>query len=296
MNHNPQPTSKSARQHILFLIAGLLTAVYLYFRSPTTVTLRVIGIVLAYVAALGGILFIGRRYLSKIFRRLHGLPEPEHPHAGHSHPHGGPETEGATISWAFLYDLLVKMLFAGKEQQFREKVIDRARIQPGEKVLDVGCGTGKMAIIARMRAPSTAEIYGMDASPEMIARAREHAANTNVHVDFQTGLVEAIAFPDNSLDVVLSNFMVHHLPDPLKIKAFAEIYRVLKPGGRLQVVEFEPPTKPLPRFFLGLLLKGMMDINTRAIPPLLEQAGFTSITYEGSGHPLATVVSGKKKA
>ena len=151
-----------------------------------------------------------------------------------------------------------------------------------------------MAITARMKAPPTAEIHGADASPKMIDRAREHATKAGVNVDFRTGLVEAIDFPDNSIDVILSNFMVHHLPDHLKVEAFAEIYRVLKPGGRLQVVEFEPPKKPVSRFFLGLILKGMMDINTREIPPLLKQAGFTDVMLGSSGHPLATVVTGKK--
>jgi len=300
--NNTRSQNKTVIQHIVFLVVAILilTGIYTYFRNPTPVTLAAIGLVLAHLAVFGGVLFIGRKFLSRIFRRMHGMPAQEHTHDdGRTHSHGletesGLQTEGSTISWAFLYDILVKFLLGGKEKEFRESVIAHANIRPGQKVLDVGCGTGQMAITARLNAPPTVEIYGTDASPEMIARAREHTVKAGLTVDFRTGLVEAIDFPDNSLDIVLSNFIVHHLPEHLEGKAFAEIYRVLKPGGRLQIVEFEPPTNPTRRFFLGLILKDMMHINTRAIPPLLKQAGFTDVTLEGSSHPLATVVTGKK--
>ncbi|HNB54383.1 MAG TPA: methyltransferase domain-containing protein [Anaerolineales bacterium] len=237
------------------------------------------------------------------FRKLHGMPvDQPHSHSqGHTHPESGSDTEGvlhtdgATISWAFLYDIIVSLLFGGQEKQYREAIIRLANIQPGEKVLDVGCGTGKMALAAQKKAP-TAKIYGRDASPEMIARAQQGAAKAKANVDFRLGLVEAIDFPDNSLDLVLSNFMVHHLPDSLKVKAFAEIYRVLKPGGRLQITEFEPPRKGLKMHILNRAIPGMMQIDTHQIPPLLTQAGFTDVSLGSSGHPMATVVTGKKSA
>jgi ubiquinone/menaquinone biosynthesis C-methylase UbiE len=228
--------------------------------------------------------------LTNVFRKLHGMPV-----EAHAHSHDDLGTEGATIRWAFVYDILVKVLFGGRDRQFRESIIRLAQIQPGEKVLDVGCGTGKMAITARLNSPPTAEIVGIDASPEMIDRARQHAVKAGVQVDFRTGLVEAIDFPDNAMDVVLSNFMVHHLPDDLKVKAFAEIYRVLKPGGRLQISEFEPPRSGFSKMILSAVLgQGMMRIKTDEIPPLLEQAGFTSVKMGSAGHPLATLVTGMK--
>ena len=84
------------------------------------------------------------------------------------------------------------LILAGIYLYFRNPIpvtlgaIGRARVQPGQKVLDVGCGTGQMAITARMKAPPTAEIYGTDASPKMIDRAREHATKAGVNVDCQT--------------------------------------------------------------------------------------------------------------
>lgn len=96
---------------------------------------------------------------------------------------------------------------------------------------DVGCGTGTLAILAKTQAGASVELHGQDASPQMIARQK--AAQAGVNIDFRPALVEAIDAPDNSLDLVLSSLMVHHLPGDLKAKAFGEIYRVLKPGGRV---------------------------------------------------------------
>jgi ubiquinone/menaquinone biosynthesis C-methylase UbiE len=114
-------------------------------------------------------------------------------------------------------------------------------------------------------------------------------------VDFQPGLVEAIQFPADSFDVVMNSFMVHHLPGELKQKAFAEILRVIKPGGRLLVVDFEPPKARVTRALLSVLLgQGMLAIDNSQVPPLLQAAGFVSITTGNAGHPLATFVSARK--
>ena len=275
--------------HLALVGLGLLAAagLYLYYQNATPVMLGLVAFILVHVIAAGGMLYFGRGFLLKIMQKLH---QPAAPHT-----HDVPETAGETISWAFLYDILLKVIFLNKERQFREAVVALAEIQPGEKVLDVGCGSGTLTMTAKQQAGPTVEVCGTDAAPEMIGRARQKAAQAGLEIDFRTGLAEAIDFPDNSFDVVLSSFMVHHLPGDLKSKTFAEIYRVLKPGGRLLVVDFEPPKKGLPALILPLLLgQGMMMIDNSDLPPLLEAAGFTVRQTGNAGHSLASFVSGQK--
>jgi demethylmenaquinone methyltransferase/2-methoxy-6-polyprenyl-1,4-benzoquinol methylase/phosphoethanolamine N-methyltransferase len=100
-----------------------------------------------------------------------------------------------------------------------------------------------------------------------------------VEVDFRAGVVEDLPFPDASFDVVLSSLMVHHLPgDELKRRGFAEMRRVLKPGGRLLVVDFEPPASRLLKALTTALLgHSMMQTNAQSYLPMLEEAGFTHV-------------------
>lgn len=204
------------------------------------------------------------------------------------------KTTGHTINWARFYDIFVNFLLMGQQRKFRESMLTLARIQPGEKVLDVGCGTGTLAIIAKQRSHASVQIHGQDAAPEMIERARQKAHRTHVAVDFQPGLAEAISFPDNTFDLVMNSLMVHHLPGDLKSKAFAEMYRVLKPGGRLLIVDFEPPKGGLLKTVLTILLGQMTGIDNTQIPPLVSAAGFQDVKLGPSGSRLASYIAGIK--
>ena len=149
-----------------------------------------------------------------------------------------PATTGQVIHWAFWYDWLIWAITLGRERAFREKQIELAHLAPGESVLDVGCGTGSLAMIAKERVGRAGKVAGIDASPEMIARARKRAIKAGAAVTFENAVVEAIPFPDASFDVVVSTVMMHHLPDDARHQCLGEIRRVLKPGGRLMVVDF----------------------------------------------------------
>ena len=141
------------------------------------------------------------------------------------------------------YDLLAWLVTLGRERQLRERLVDLARLQPGETVLDVGCGTGSLALAAKRRVGSNGTVRGVDASPEMISQARRTAARAHVDIDWQIGRAEALPCSDASVDVVLSTLMMHHLPRSVSEAFAAEIGRVLKPEGRVLVIDFEPPAK-----------------------------------------------------
>ena len=165
-------------------------------------------------------------------------------HSIHSHTEQPAQTEGSLIRWAPYYDLMVNITTLGHAGMLRRMTVDGAAIKSGDSVLDVGCGTGAVTLLAKARA-GNGKVYGIDPAPEMIAVAQKKAARKHLDIDFRVGVIEALPFPDSSLDVVTSSLMMHHLPDELKKRGLAEIYRVLKPGGRLLIADFMRPTGSL---------------------------------------------------
>jgi ubiquinone/menaquinone biosynthesis C-methylase UbiE len=156
----------------------------------------------------------------------------------HEHEHA-PATSGRTIRWAFAYDFVVRLLSLNRENALREETIRLAQIDPGAAVLDVGCGTGTLTLRAKAVAGSTGRVCGIDAATEMIAQARKKAQKAGAQVEFQVGVIEALEYADGTFDRVLSSLMMHHLPPDLQKRALLEVYRVLKPGGQLLIVDFD---------------------------------------------------------
>ena len=150
---------------------------------------------------------------------------------------------GIVLHSPVAYDWLVWLATSGKESVFRERVLGLARIGPGESVLDIGCGTGTLAIAARQVVGVAGSVYGIDASPEMVTRAERKAAKAAADVFFLNALAQVLPFADAQFDVVLSTVMLHHLPRQAREGAVAEIRRVLKPGGRALVVDFGGNTR-----------------------------------------------------
>lgn len=151
------------------------------------------------------------------------------------------ETEGHTIhSWARYYDMVVGIISLGRERKFRQAALKQIAIEPGMKILDVGCGTGSLTIAAKQNQGVDGTVVGIDPSSNMIDLAQQKAVKAGVEVDFQVGVIEKIEFEENHFDVVLSSLMMHHLPDELKKSGLQEVYRVLKPNGTLLIVELDP--------------------------------------------------------
>ena len=149
---------------------------------------------------------------------------------------------GLVIHGAARYDFLVWLFTLGGEKRLRERMLRLARLQPGEDVLDVGCGTGSLAILAKRQVGEAGIVHGLDAAPEMIARARAKARRARVDVHFAEAPVQALPLADSTVDVVLSTLMLHHVPRKALPQIAREIKRVLRPTGRFLAVDFTKPT------------------------------------------------------
>ncbi len=197
----------------------------------------------------------------------------------HSHTIEQPvQTEGRLIRWAPYYDLAVSITTLGQAWRLRKMTVDHALLKPGDSVLDVGCGTGAVTLLAKTRSGKDGKVYGIDPSPEMIAVARKKATRKRLEIDFRVGVIESLPFPDASVDVVTSSLMMHHLPEDLKVRGLAEIYRVLKPGGRLLIADFMRPTGSfLNHLFIAFTRHHELKSGVEDLQRPLKDAGFSRI-------------------
>ena len=162
-------------------------------------------------------------------------------HHMHSHVATAPTTtptQGRLIRWAKSYDVMVHIATLGRSAQVRKRLANVTQVRVGDAMLDVGCGTGDLALQLAQRVGARGSVTGIDPSPEMIARAQQKAQRRQIAVDFRQEPAEALSFPDNTFDGVVSSLVFHHLPDELKHQAVQNIARVLKPGGRLTIIDF----------------------------------------------------------
>jgi demethylmenaquinone methyltransferase/2-methoxy-6-polyprenyl-1,4-benzoquinol methylase/phosphoethanolamine N-methyltransferase len=183
------------------------------------------------------------------------------------------ETKGVVIRWARFYDIVTWLMTLGREPSIRKMTIELAGIKKGERVLDVGSGTGTLTIAAARHVGPTGEVHGIDPSTEMVGVARQKAAKGGVGAQFQTAVIERLPFPDGHFDVVLSSLMLHHLPPEVKRAGFAEVNRVLKPGGRFLAVDIAGSGG-----FLGHIIRAHKTEGTLGqAPAMLREAGFEDV-------------------
>jgi demethylmenaquinone methyltransferase/2-methoxy-6-polyprenyl-1,4-benzoquinol methylase/phosphoethanolamine N-methyltransferase len=188
-----------------------------------------------------------------------------------------PKTAGRVLHWgARWYDLFGRVISLGRDKAAREKLVDLAAPSRGEKVLDVGCGTGTLAMAIKPRV-GTGEVHGIDASPEMIQVAQEKSAKNGSDIDFRVALIEAIPFPDASFDLVTSSLMLHHLPDNLKAEGFLEIRRVLKPGGRFMAMDFAASSHSTLDHLLSIFGHSRGESMVDKLVPMLKDASFSDV-------------------
>ena len=213
----------------------------------------------------------------------------------HFHQHATeqtPETKGNVIHWAGPYDALTNYILRPSQKS----IGFLAQVKSGDKVLDVGCGSGRLTLAAQEWAGAEGEAVGIDPSPEMIRIARRNAARAGLMAKFELGVAESLPFPDASFDLVLNRLMLHHLPVDLRQRGLTEMRRVLKPGGLCLVVDFEPPKSGLLRLYVENHMTPMAHVDVRDYVSLLAEAGFTDIETGPTSSKLLSYVRGRVPA
>src|SRR5512136_1118707 len=143
------------------------------------------------------------------------------------------------------YDSYMRTMTLGRERALRQTTVSLAPVKPGDCILEVGCGTGTLTLAAKRQAGPSGKAFGIDVIPGMIELSQRKAAQANEDVTFQLGSIDDIPFSANQFDVAMCSFMIFHMSEMVRRKGIAEIYRVLKPQGRLLVLDLALPTRPL---------------------------------------------------
>jgi ubiquinone/menaquinone biosynthesis C-methylase UbiE len=170
------------------------------------------------------------------------------------------------------YDPFTRLLGTATALQ---RLVDQAQLATGQRVLDLGCGTGALSLVAKRAQPAIG-LVGLDPDPKALARARRKAERARIEVTFQQGFGDSLPFADASFDRVLSSFMFHHLESEQKPAVLREVRRVLRPGGSLHLLDFGGTGHGLGAFLARLVHREeSLRANTDdALTGLMRAAGF----------------------
>jgi ubiquinone/menaquinone biosynthesis C-methylase UbiE len=175
-----------------------------------------------------------------------------------------------------VYDLFARLFIP--EQKLKRELISRANLKPGQRLLDVGAGTGTLAIMIK-RAQPEVQISGLDSDPGILAIARNKAARAAADVTFDPGTATALPYSNEAFDRVLSSLVFSLLSTVDKRLAVREAFRVLRRGGELHIADFGPPqtrwghwVAPTVRRFepIASNLDGLL-------PAMLSESGFVDV-------------------
>jgi ubiquinone/menaquinone biosynthesis C-methylase UbiE len=173
-----------------------------------------------------------------------------------------------------LYDPLVKLLGGNSA---RSALVNQAGLEPGNRVLEVGSGTGTLLVMIKRRHPDVS-VTGLDPDPRALARAQRKADAASMVIQLDRGFSDALPYVDGSFDRVFSCFMFHHLKDiDEKQRTLREIRRVLRCGGRLELLDFAPPhSRQTARLSRWLHSSHLLEDNSESrMQSLIKRAGFS---------------------
>ena len=174
-----------------------------------------------------------------------------------------------------VFDVFVKG--TTRERAFKQRLLDQARLESGVDVLDLGSGSGTLAVWAKQREPGL-RIRGLDGDPAIIAQAVRKAERAHLDIPFDEGFSYDLPYEDASFDRVLSSLFFHHLILGDKERTIAEVVRVLRPGGELHVADWGEPRSLPAKLGAAAIRKFDGDEPTRdnlagRLPELFEAGG-----------------------
>ncbi|MBI3439296.1 MAG: class I SAM-dependent methyltransferase [Proteobacteria bacterium] len=182
--------------------------------------------------------------------------------------------------WTGLYDVAIAVMT--REGRWRKALADQCAPGAGEKILDVGCGTGTLAVLLKRRAPK-ANLIGLDPDADILERARRKAAKSRVDVEFRQGFAhDAGAIGEASVDKVVSSLVFHQTPMEEKRLGISAIHRVLRPSGEFHLADYGLQRTPLMRRLFRQVqrLDGFENTEPNAqgvLPQLMREAGFIDV-------------------
>jgi ubiquinone/menaquinone biosynthesis C-methylase UbiE len=168
-----------------------------------------------------------------------------------------------------------------REPAFKRRLVDIAHVQSGHHILDLGCGTGTLALFIQ-KTYAGAEVLGVDGDLQILKIAQGKAVSSGSHLLLNAGLVFELPYPINQFDRVFSTLLFHHLTQEAKQRTLQETLRVLKPGGQLCVADWGKPTNRSMRmlFFLVQWFDGFTTTTDNVqgrLPELMRDAGFAEV-------------------
>lgn len=174
------------------------------------------------------------------------------------------------------YDPVVAL--TTREKKFRVRLIEQAGIRPGERILDLGCGTGTFLVMLKSRYPAV-ELTGLDGDPTILSQAGKKISAAGMNIRLDESMSYSTPYPDGEFDTVFSSLFFHHLNSVEKIRTIREAYRVLKPGGAFHVCDWGRPSNPLSRMmFLGVRFLDGFEVtrdNVKGwLPSFIKGVGF----------------------
>lgn len=177
------------------------------------------------------------------------------------------------------YDRVVRL--TTRERTFKHALIAQAGIAAGDRILDVGCGTGTLAIWLKLAQPG-ADVRGVDGDPAVLARATAKAVAAGADIQFDQAQSQRLPYDDAQFDGVVSSLFFHHLSPAGKRETARELLRVLRPGGRLHVADWGRAANAVMRllFVPVQLLDGFGNTQENvagSLPEILRDAGFEDV-------------------
>ncbi len=185
-------------------------------------------------------------------------------------------TETRNYIPALKYDWLTKVYdpflqFTMPEKKFKKALINQMNIQPGYYVLDFGCGSITLSLMAAMAHPQ-AEFLGVDIDEKILTIAKEKMANSGLSMDVQQYDGRKLPYADGSFDRVMSSLVFHHLTLHQKYSSLTEIYRILKPLGEVHIADFGKPANGIQRLgFYGVQILDGFETTKDSVKDLLPQ-------------------------